>query len=262
MRMEKRTPMTRGILIDLSGTVHIGDRPVPGAVDAIRHLQRSGTPFRFVTNTSRMTRAMIHESLQRLGCEVPAEHIFTAPLAVRRYLEAHHLRPYLLTHPALAPEFADLPQDEPTAVVVGFAQQGFTYDRLNRAFRLLKSGAPLLATGMTRYFQGKDGLELDAGPFVTALEYAAETEALVLGKPAPRFFLEAVAELGCRPEEAVMVGDDAVSDVGGALAAGLSAVLVQTGKYRPGDEAKIEQPGAVLATDVGDALEKIVGLMQ
>ena len=51
MRMEKRTPMTRGILIDLSGTVHIGDRPVPGAVDAIRHLQRSGAPFRFVTNT-------------------------------------------------------------------------------------------------------------------------------------------------------------------------------------------------------------------
>lgn len=254
--------MIKGILIDLSGTLHIGDRPVPGAVEAIRRLQRAEIPFRFVTNTSRMTRAMLRESLQRLGCDVPAAHIFTAPLAVRRYLEAHALRPYLLIHPNLAPEFADLPQDEPTAVVVGFAQQAFTYERLNRAFRLLRHGAPLLATGMTRYFQGKDGLELDAGPFVTALEYAAETEALVLGKPSPRFFEEAVTELGCRPEEAVMVGDDAVSDVGGALAAGLSAVLVQTGKYRPGDEAKIERPGALLAADVGAALEEIVALMR
>jgi HAD superfamily hydrolase (TIGR01458 family) len=252
--------MIKGILIDLSGTVHVGDQPVPGAVEAVRYLQQVGMPFRFVTNTSRKTRAMLHQDLGKLGFEVPAAHIFTAPLAVRSYLTQHKLRPYLLIHPNLSPEFADLPQEEPNAVVVGFAQQAFTYERLNRAFQLLKNGAPLLAIGKTRYFQGRDGLELDAGPFVAALEYAAETEAHVLGKPSSRFFLGAVAELGCSPEEAVMVGDDAVSDVGGALAAGLSAILVQTGKYRPGDEARIGLPGAILARDVGAALGKIIEL--
>ena len=77
--------MIKGILIDLSGTVHVGDQPVPGAVEAIRHLQHVGMPFRFVTNTSRKTRALLHQDLKKLGCEVPAAHIFTAPLAVRHW---------------------------------------------------------------------------------------------------------------------------------------------------------------------------------
>ena len=201
---------------------------------------------------------MLHEGLQRLGFDVPAAHIFTAPLAVRRYLEAHALRPYLLIHPNLAPEFADLPQEEPNAVVLGFAQQSFTYESLNRAFRLLKNGAPLLATGRTRYFQGRENLELDAGPFVTSLEYAAETDAIILGKPSREFFLSSVKELGCRPEEVVMVGDDAVSDVGGALAAGLSAILVQTGKYRPSDEERTGRPEAAPARDIYAAVERIM----
>lgn len=250
--------MIKGILVDLSGTIHIGDRAMPGAVAALQRLQREGIPFRFVTNTSRKTRQMLHGDLVRLGFEVPAAHIFTAPLAVRRYLEQHGLRPFLLIHPNLAPEFADLPQDDPTAVVVGFAQHAFTYANLNRAFHLLRDGRPLLATGKTRYFQGADGLELDAGPFVAALEYAAETEALVLGKPSPQFFLGAVEELGCRPDEVVMVGDDAVSDVRAALAAGLQGILVQTGKYRPGDEEKSGVNGAALAADIAAAVDKIL----
>ncbi len=250
--------MIKGILIDLSGTIHVGDRVIPGAAEAIRHLQREGVPFRFVTNTSRETRQMLHQEIGRFGLDVPVGHVFTAPLAARRYLEQERLRPFLIIHPNLAQEFADLPQDDPNVVVVGFAQHAFTYAALNRAFRLLKQGAPLLAIGKSRYYQSENGLELDAGPYVTALEYAAETEALVMGKPSSQFFLAAVEELGCRPEEAVMIGDDAVSDAGGALAAGLSAILVQTGKYRSGDEEKIGRPGAVLATDIGAALTRIL----
>ena len=183
--------MIRGVLIDLSGTVHIGDAPIPGALEAIRLLRAEGIPFRFVTNTSRKTRAMLHADLADIGLDVPEEHIFTAPMAVRRYLERHRLRPCLLVHPNLVPEFDALPQDDPDTVVVGYAQDAFTYEALNHAFRLLKRGARLLATGRTRYFEGMNGLQLDAGPFVCALEYAAETQALVLGKPSTEFFLDA-----------------------------------------------------------------------
>ena len=66
-----------------------------------------------------------------------------------------------------------------------------------------------------------------------ALEYAAGRDAVVVGKPAPAFFATVLAGLSARPENAVMVGDDVESDVGGALRAGLAGVLVRTGKYRP-----------------------------
>jgi HAD superfamily hydrolase (TIGR01458 family) len=215
-------------------------------------------PFRFVTNTSRETRLMLHRELVGFGLDVPVEHLFTAPLAVRRYLEQESLRPYLLVNPNLVPEFEGLSLEDPNAVVVGYAGDAFTYAAMNRAFRILRQGAPLITTGRTPYFQGGDGLDLDAGPFVAALEYAAGTEALVLGKPSPQFFHRAAGDLGCLPGEAVMIGDDAVSDAGGALAAGLSAILVRTGKYRPGDEDRVGMPGAVVARDIGEAVEMIL----
>jgi HAD superfamily hydrolase (TIGR01458 family) len=250
--------MIKGILIDLSGTINVGKQLVPGALEAIRRLEREKMPFRFVTNTSRVTRRMLHRKLSDFGLEVPLEHVFTAPLAVRRYLEQMRMRPFLLINPNLVPEFDGLSQDNPNAVVVGFAQHAFTYAAMNRGFRLLKEGAPLIAIGKTRCYQTDDGLDLDAGPFVAALEYAAETEALVLGKPSQQFFHAAVDELGCRPDEVVMIGDDAASDACGALAAGLSAILVQTGKYRPGDEDKAGCTGLILETNIGSAVTRIL----
>jgi HAD superfamily hydrolase (TIGR01458 family) len=249
--------MIKGILLDLSGTLHVGNEAIPGAREAVTRLQRQGTALRFVTNTSRKSRGMLHRQLESMGFVLPPEQMMTAPMAVRSYLESHRLRPHLLIHQNLQEDFADLPQHDPNAVVVGYAEDGFTYAAMNAAFRLLKEGVPLLATGKTRYFQGEEGLNLDTGPFLCALEYAAETEAIVLGKPSPEFFHTAVAALGCQPHEVVMIGDDARSDIAGAIAAGLQGILVKTGKYRPGDE-QLLPPSAIRAENITTALRQLM----
>ena len=249
--------MIKGVLLDLSGTLHLDDAPIPGALSAVRRLEEAGVMLRFVTNTSRKTRKMLHDDLCRMGFTMPQEHIFTGALAVRRYLERHGLRPHLLVHRNLAAEFDGLDQENPDAVVVGYAEDGFTFQSMNQAFRHLKAGARFLATGRTRYFEGTDGLVLDAGPFIAALEYAAETKALVLGKPSADFFVAAAAELGLPPAECIMVGDNAESDAAGAVRAGLQGILVQTGKYRPGDEGKLPE-GTLVAKDIGAAVEEIL----
>lgn len=111
-----------------------------------------------------------------------------------------------------------------------------------------------MALGRNRYFQDQGGLSLDAGPFVAALEYAAGVEAELLGKPAPALFAAALDSAACPPAAAAMIGDDVESDANGALAAGLRGVLVKTGKYRPGDEARLA-PGGVVADDIAAAVD-------
>lgn len=249
--------MIKGVLLDLSGTLHLGDTPLPGALAAVRRLEQAGVRLRFVTNTSRKTRKALHEDLCRMGFSMQLEQIFTGALALRRYLEQHRLRPHLLVHRNLVAEFDGIDQENPDAVVVGYAEDGFSFENMNRAFRLLKGGARLLATGRTRYFEGADGLVLDAGPFIAALEYAAETEALVLGKPSADFFRAAAGEIGLLPSECVMVGDDADADVAAAVRAGLQGILVQTGKYRQGDEGKLPRQ-SLLARDIAAAAEEII----
>jgi ribonucleotide monophosphatase NagD (HAD superfamily) len=55
----------RGALIDLDGTLWNDDRPIAGAVRAVERLRDAGIDFRFLTNTSRRSRAAIAAALGR-----------------------------------------------------------------------------------------------------------------------------------------------------------------------------------------------------
>lgn len=242
----------KGVLLDLSGVLYVGDSALPNAHEAIATLQAVGMPFRLVTNTTRSPRKEIVGKLQRLGFDFPESWIFTPPMAVRQYLDQSGAHPFLLIHPDLAPEFDGYAMSHPNVVVMGDAGSFFTYDRLNAAFRVLQSGADFIAMGNNRYFREADGLSLDIGPFVKALEYASGKQATIVGKPAAGFFHAAVAALGLRPADVLMVGDDAIADVQGALDAGLQATLVKTGKYLPGDEVQIDSPGWHLIDSIAE----------
>ena len=233
--MGRRLPEVRGCVLDLSGVLHVGSTPLPGASEALAQLRRLPLALRFLTNTSRTPHAVLLDHLERMGFDIPAAELLTAPLATRAVLERRCLRPYFLVHPHLRPDFVGLRTRMPNAVVVGDAGRYFTYRRLNTALRLLADGAPLIAIANNRYFMSDDGLNLDAGAFVAGLEYAAGCSAEVLGKPAPGIFLEACAQMGLPPASVMMVGDDVQADVLGALDAGLQAVLVRTGKFREMD---------------------------
>ena len=90
-----------------------------------------------------------------------------------------------------------------------------------------------------RWWQTKHGPLLDAGAFVAGLEYAAETEATVLGKPSAAYFEAALAALDADPELTWMVGDDIEDDIAGGQRHGLRTILVRTGKFRPDDVERL-----------------------
>jgi HAD superfamily hydrolase (TIGR01458 family) len=230
-------------------------------MQALSRLKEHIQKVRYVTNTSRTTRRSLVERLSRLGLSIEEHEVFSAPLAARQLLQQRGLRPLLLVHPDLLPEFDGVSADDPNAVVLGDAGRALNYDGLNRAFRLLMDGAPLIAMGRNRYFREAGGLSLDAGPFAAALEFAAGVRAEVVGKPAAEFFHLALSDVGCTPAQAVMIGDDVHDDVRGAVEAGLSGILVRTGKYRPGDDQYLTGPNATAADDLAAAVEQVLATL-
>ncbi|HML93697.1 TIGR01458 family HAD-type hydrolase [Methyloceanibacter sp.] len=252
--------MIRGVVLDLAGVVYEGDHVLPGALEAIAELREAGLPIRFVTNTTTKTKQALLARLNAFGLDMTDDELFTPGQAALQWLADHDASPVLLVHPNLEEEFADIPARGTRAVVVGDAGDAFTYANMNQAFRALIDGASFLALAKNRIFKSDDGqLSLDAGAFVTALEYACGEDAIVLGKPSPDFFDAALESMDCAPEDAVMVGDDAESDVAGALKAGLSnAVLVRTGKYRDGDEDRFDPPPTAVADDLAGAVAWIL----
>ncbi|MEO3431088.1 TIGR01458 family HAD-type hydrolase [Pelagibius sp. CAU 1746] len=230
----------RGLLLDLEGVLHQGDAPIPGAVEALRNLQGRGLAIRYLTNTTTRPRRAIAGRLQAMGFRVETAEIFTPTAAAARLLAGLGARRiHLAAAPELAEDLADfaiMDQGAVDAVVMGDLYKDFTWDRLNGLFQRIAAGAELVALHKNRVSRREAGIALDLGPFVAALEYAAEVQARVVGKPAKDFFGLALGSLGLAPQEVLMVGDDIEADIGGALAAGLAAVQVKTGKYRPQDD--------------------------
>ncbi len=232
--------MYQGIFFDISGVLYSGRETIPGAQEAIKRAQASDLELRFITNTSRRSRQQLITDLKTLGFNIDPHRLFTAPTAAHAWIESNGLRPFCLVHRDLVNEFSDLDQANPNAVLIGDAAEGFCYRSLDRAFQLCQSGAPLIGIGRNRYFRIDNQLHLDAGPFIKAIEYAAATEAVIMGKPSKEFFELAVASTSLAAGSILMVGDDIYGDVEGALGAGLGGCLVKTGKYQAGDEARIQ----------------------
>ncbi len=238
---ERHVASIEGVLIDLDGTVYEAGALVSGAAGTVGWLRGRGLPFLFTTNTSRMSRRAVVEHLAGLGLSVEAERILTAPVAAARWLRREGLRRVLLLLPESTHEdFEGVERvrpgpgsTPPEAVVVGDLGAGFTFERLNAAFRAMHAGARLVAVHKNRFWITEEGPTLDAGPFVIGLEYAARVEATLVGKPSPAFFDLAAEVLGRPKAGLAVVGDDAESDVRGARAAGLAAIQVETGKFDP-----------------------------
>jgi HAD superfamily hydrolase (TIGR01458 family) len=251
------------VLLDIDGVLYVGDEPIAGAHAALSELRELSTGMRLVTNTTSKSRRQIVEHLQSLGFDVTPQEVLTpAALAVRHCREKEYGSVRLLVGEALREDLAELRQAPPDAavdaIVLGDLGDGFTAAVLNEAFRLLMDGAELVALQHNRYWRRVDGLALDVGAYAAALEYATGREAVVVGKPAPAFFAAALADLRAQPETAVMVGDDVEADVGGAIGAGLSGILVRTGKYRP----ELVEAAGVTPTAIVDSIVEVPGLLR
>jgi HAD superfamily hydrolase (TIGR01458 family) len=246
-----------GFLIDIDGVLYTGDTPVPGAREAIASLVDQGYPFRCVSNSTRKCRATIAAKLEKMGFNIPEPAIFTPPLAAVRYMqETGKHRAYLLTTGDVDRDFAGTCTDDGSTavdyVIIGDAGDRVTYASMNRAFRCLMEGADLIALEKDRFWMDKDGLSLSAGPFVAALESATGKTATVVGKPAKAFFDLALRDMGLDARGVVMIGDDILTDIGGAQGAGMRGVLVRTGKFREETLENTRVKPAAVINSLGD----------
>jgi HAD superfamily hydrolase (TIGR01458 family) len=243
------------ILLDVDGVLHVSGAPIAGAAGAVRRLREAGHRLRFVTNSTTRSRAQLAEQLRTMGFELEDEELQTTGGVAARALAGK--RVLALTMPGLFDDLEGLQLVgmNVDAVLVGGADEGeetgrvFSYLNLNRAFHELDAGAELYCLHKNKWWQTADGPRLDAGMFVAGLEYVADMEATVLGKPSTAYFAAALEALDAEPELTWMVGDDLEGDAIGAHKHGMKTILVRTGKFRPDEvERSPIQPDAIVSS--------------
>ena len=229
----KRKSDIQAILFDLDGVLYIGDHTIDGAAQTVTQLTGFGHRIAGITNTTTQSKRTIGEKLESMGIPIPETSIYTPAALANRIIG--NKRAAFFIRDALHEDFEGIKEDteHPDFVVMGdIGGEGYPPETLRTIFELVMNGSKVLALHKNRFWQKPDGLHLDLGVFVAAIEYATGKEAMVLGKPSRDFFHGICKALDVAPEHTLMVGDDIESDIGGAQQAGLKTVLVQTGKYR------------------------------
>jgi HAD superfamily hydrolase (TIGR01458 family) len=243
------------ILLDVDGVLHVSGEPIAGGAAAVRRLRERGHRIRFVTNTTTRSRSQVAEQLRAMGVELEDEELQTTGSVAARALAGK--RVLALTMPGLLDDLdgLQLVGMNVDAVLIGGADEGeetgriFSYLNLNRAFHELEAGADLYCLHKNRWWQTADGPRLDAGAFVAGLEFAADVEATVLGKPSSAYYSAALEALDAEPGLTWMVGDDLDGDIVGAHKQGMKTILVRTGKFRPDEvERSRVQPDGIVSS--------------
>lgn len=224
-------------LFDLDGVFYKGkeSRVKIGGTKAIEAIRARRKKLYVLTNNSTDTVETIHSRLEEFAVPVKKEEILTSSLLTAEYLRDRHGR---VSYFLVGEEGLDLEMkkcghrrtegEKAEFVVVGLDRK-MTYEKLDHAARLARNGAGIVATHNSRLYMYKTGPAMATGPIVKAIEYASQKRSTVIGKPSPLMFRIALVRAGCKKGEAVMIGDQADTDIAGSARAGIDSILVTSG---------------------------------
>jgi NagD protein len=252
----------KAFLLDIDGTTLLGSQALPGAIAFVRDLRARQIPFLWVTNNTSLSKASWIDRLERAGLDPRPDEVYTAGDATIDYLLAQDPVPrvYLVGTADLRAAFEEaglvLAEENVDAVVLGYDTE-LTYEKIRRAALLLQRGLPFYATHPDMTCPTPAGPIPDVGSFLAMFQAACGRVPQVLGKPQPTMAHGALARLGVRPEEAVMVGDRLETDIRMAQAVGMRSCLVLTG-VTTGDTVSTASPAPTWMLDSLAALHELL----
>lgn len=262
----------RGIVIDMDGTIYIGEQLFPWTERFLKSLDDAGIKRLFLTNNSAESTAEYAAKLRRLGVPVEERGVLTAGWATIHYLlsETSHRRIYLVGTPGLREEFeqngltvmngdgADFEGEMPDAVVLGF-DMTITYARIRKAATLIQDGVPFIATHPDQVCPKEDGIVPDCGSMIELLAPATGQRPMIIGKPHSRMVDAALSRLGTTAKQTAVIGDLLPTDMKMAQDNGLTGILVLSGETSADQlEGSPITPSLVVenAGDLADLIDK------
>lgn len=245
----------KGYLIDLDGTIYQGKNRIPAGEQFIKRLQEKGIPYLLVTNNTTRTPEMVQSMLaNQFNVETGIETIYTATMATVDYMNDMNRgkTAYVIGETGLKSAIAAAGYVEelenPAYVVVGLDSQ-VTYEMLAIATLAIQKGALFIGTNPDLNIPTERGLMPGAGALNALLEAATRVKPVFIGKPNAIIMNKSLEVLGIQRSEAVMVGDNYLTDIMAGIQNDIATILVTTGFTRPEEVPTLPiQPDHVLSS--------------
>jgi 4-nitrophenyl phosphatase len=227
----------RGLLIDMDGVLWRGQTFLPGVKDFFDMLRANDVPFMLVTNNATASPGYTVDRLSKVDVTIKPEEVLTSALATAAYLKTilpQGAGVYAIGEQAVQKALQEAgfqvlnKHESAKAVVVGF-DRDLSWPKMAEAALAIQAGALFIGTNPDVSFPIEGGQAPGNGAIVLAIEAATAVAPIIVGKPEPLLFKQAVDRLGLAPGQALMVGDRLETDILGAQRAGIAAALLLTG---------------------------------
>ncbi len=230
-----------GYVLDLDGTVYLGDALLPGAKGTVERLRARGSRLLFLSNKPIQTRADYAAKLTRLGIPTALDEVINSSWVLARWLEreAPGARLFVVGEAPLLGELLAAGfrlVEEPDAVefVVASFDRTFDYRKLRIAFDAVRAGARFVATNGDRYCPTPEGGLPDAAAVIGAIEECTGKRVeVIVGKPSLITARAILDRLQLPASECIIVGDRLETDVLMGQEAGMATGVVLTGVTTP-----------------------------
>ena len=251
----------RVFLLDMDGTIFLGEKLLPRAKEFLDYLRSSGRKFIFLTNNSSKDKGSYVEKLKKLGIEAKPEEILTSGEATCIYLKSIGTkRVYLMGTPELENEFRswgiELTEQDPEYVVLGF-DKTLTYHKLVVGCEFLRQGVPFIATHPDFNCPMENTYIPDTGSMIELMKASTGVSPKVIGKPNKEIIESAFKKFNNEHDkkEFAMVGDRVYTDVKTGINAGICAILVLSGESTMQTVEESDVKPTVIAENVGEIMD-------
>lgn len=245
----------KGYLIDLDGTIYRGKERIPAGERFIHRLQEAEIPYMLVTNNTMRTPEMVQEMLaSQFNIDTDLSTIYTATLATVDYMldMDRGKTAYVIGEVGLKSAIAQAgfteDQENPAYVVVGLDRE-ITYEKLTTAVLAIQKGALFIGTNPDLNIPTERGQLPGAGSLLALIEAATRVKPVIIGKPEAIIINKALERLGVSRDQAVMVGDNYMTDIMAGIKNDVATMLVTTGFTKAEEVADLPiKPNHVLAS--------------
>ncbi len=224
----------KAFICDMDGVIYHGNRLLDGASKFVDWLYANDKQFLFLTNSSERSPRELALKLARMGLDVPEDHFYTSALATASFLatQCPGGSAYVIGEPGLVNALYEagfsMNDYNPDYVVMG-ETRSLSYEKIERAVRLVQKGAKLIGTNSDLTGPTEEGIMPATRALISPIELATGKSAYYIGKPNPLIMRHALKKLGCSRDEACIIGDRMDTDIVAGIESELDTVLVLSG---------------------------------
>jgi HAD superfamily hydrolase (TIGR01450 family) len=268
---ELRLADAQGFVFDVDGTlVHRGSdfraHPVPGAVEVLERIRRSGRRLVLFTNGSHVPANQIARALRKDGLPIADDEVLTPVESAITYLRRYHSgRPiFLFSTEVIRERFAAagilLSEGDDAEVVLVTHADEVEIAALERAAHAVRRGARLLTASYVPGFAGVNGIVLSRGAMITAaIAKVSGARPQVVGKPSRAAVGELRTHFNLPTQKLAVIGDDLGLDIRLGRMGGSHTILVRSGTTGEIDLGRVparQRPDAVIDS-VADLVDRL-----